>query len=104
MLAKRVQDTAGSYSPEQIIAIAGRYAMKNLEDAEFFAALCQSVMDRLTDFNASQLASFLLSCSKLRYLDEDLTEAIMKYFLDASHLARQNVQTLATALTAAALL
>ena len=70
MMAKQIQDASDRFSPSQIVTIARCYAWKNLEDEEFFDALCSSVHRRLAEFTLPQLAQFLFSCARVRFLHQ----------------------------------
>ncbi|CAK0904896.1 unnamed protein product, partial [Prorocentrum cordatum] len=102
MLAKRIQDTASQFSTSQVVTIARRYADRELEDGEFFGALSQRVRDSLEEFTLPERADFLLSCAKLKFLDEDLCAAALPSFSDPSQVAGLDGKCLGAALTAAA--
>lgn len=104
MLAKKVQDTTASFTAEQIVLIGRRYAEKGLEDDEFFEALSLRVHTSLSEFSLSQLADFLLSCSKIRFLHEGLCASAFPLFHDPAAVAQLRVEALGAAVTAAAFL
>lgn len=101
MLAKRVQDTTSTFNAEQIVVIARRYAEKGLEDEEFFQALVDRVVASPRDFSPEQLAHFLLSCAKVRYLHEELCAMAFPLFQDPSLVAGMRAGTVSAAIAAA---
>jgi len=84
MMAKQIQDTSDRYSPYQIVTVARCYASKGLEDEEFFEALCSAVHKRLSEFNLHQLAHFLYSCARVRFLHQE--RDFLGYFYDVAEL------------------
>jgi len=101
MMAKRIQDTAAAFSPEEVTAIARRYAAKALEDDEFFEALVQRILSAPQEFTPAHLAHFLLSCAKVRYLQEELCELAFPLFERPDVAVRLSAESAAAALTAA---
>ncbi|CAK9016175.1 Uncharacterized protein SCF082_LOCUS13068 [Durusdinium trenchii] len=104
MMAKQIQDTSEKFSPSQLVTIAECYASKDLEDEEFFEALCTSVYQRLTEFSLRELAQFLSSCARVRFLHEDLCSAAFPLFEDPSSVSSLDGHGLGAILTAASLL
>ena len=90
MMAKQIQDTSDRYSPYQIVTVARCYASKGLEDEEFFEALCSAVHKRLSEFNLHQLAHFLYSCARVRFLHQEPKQMLfgdfLGYFYDVAEL------------------
>eukprot|EP00971_Amphidinium_carterae_P083839 1659307-Amphidinium_carterae.1 len=82
MLAKRTEDIADQFHPQAIVDIAMRYAVRNLEDDQFFEALAKQVVDRHDQFSMLQLADFLHACAKLHYLDDALCNVVLSQFQD----------------------
>jgi len=104
LMAKRVQDSPKDYSAAQVTIIAERYSSKFLEDDEFFGALARNIIGRLGEFGLPQLASFLYSCAKLRFLHEDILLAAQPLFEDPCRVATLGGPAISTILTAASLL
>jgi len=104
MMAKQIQDTSDRYSPYQIVTVARCYASKGLEDEEFFEALCSAVHKRLSEFNLHQLAHFLYSCARVRFLHQELCEGAFPLFEDYSSVEALDGASLGAAITAAGML
>lgn len=104
MMAKRVQDTAESYSADQVVTIAQCYADKGLEDEEFFGALSASVVQRMPEFGLPRLSIFLLACANVRFLSDDLCLAVAPLLEDPAVVGQCSGEAISRALAAAALL
>jgi len=109
MMAKRIQDTSEAFSAAQITQIARCYADRNLEDDQFFTALAARVVAGLSEFTLPQLADFLLSCAKLRFHQDELSNVVLSLFEDPGALVGiangpERGIALGAAITAAALL
>lgn len=104
MMAKQIQDTSDRFSPSQIVTIARCYAWKNLEDEEFFDALCSSVHRRLAEFTLPQLAQFLFSCARVRFLHQELCADAFPLFQDHASVSALDGAALGAVITAAGML
>lgn len=104
MMAKQIQDASDRFSPSQIVTIARCYAWKNLEDEEFFDALCSSVHRRLAEFTLPQLAQFLFSCARVRFLHQELCADAFPLFQDHASVSALDGAALGAVITAAGML
>lgn len=104
MMAKRVQDTTADFTADQTVTIAQRYAEKQLEDDEFFSALAGRVLSDLDEFSHRQLAVFMLSCARLRFLPPELCDTVFARFEDPVVAAVLDGHALSAAISSAAML
>lgn len=101
MMAKRIEDIAATFTADQIVTIAKRFADKGLEDDEFFDALTKRILASPGEFGPAHLSSFLASCAKVRYLHDDLVSLAYPLFNDSNVVAKMDAASLVEVVTAA---